>query len=352
MKILYGLQVTGNGHISRGLALLPKLRAAGFEVDVIVSGESHLSRERIDELLGVSHFFKGLKLWMAPGGIDYLKTVSSQKLIQLIKDIDFIPNEYDLVVSDYEPVAGWWGYTHDVLTIGIAHQYAFWGDAPRPAFINPQYEFLYRWVAPVHIPLGSHWRPCTNTTLPPIIRTEVLEAEPTTGEHILVYHTAFSEEHLEDFLSDQRFADFNFLIYPNVSGRKSSHANITFKEYSPEGFLDDLVNARAILTAGGYTLLSECLHLGKPVFCVPYKGHYEQYCNAEALIKWKLGNYEKKLETYKVKAWLNSLTPTRKRFPDVAQAITDWVTGGMIDTPYEFVQSVWRHSIRESRDTT
>ena len=160
MKILYGLQATGSGHISRGLALLPKLRASGFEVDVIVSGDPSVSREELDDLLGVSHFFTGLKIWMVPGGVDYLKTASSQKIIQLIKDVDFIPNEYDLVISDYEPVAGWWGYTHDVVTIGIAHQYAFWGDAPRPAFINPQYEFLYRWVAPVHIPLGSHWPQC------------------------------------------------------------------------------------------------------------------------------------------------------------------------------------------------
>ncbi len=69
----------------------------------------------------------------------------------------------------------------------------------------------------------------------------------------------------------------------------------------------------------------------------------------EALVKWKLGSYEKKLEVDKVSEWLKSPTHHRRRFPDVAQCITDWVVGGMQESPYEFVRSVWRKSIKETK---
>ncbi|MAJ34220.1 MAG: glycosyltransferase, partial [Candidatus Marinimicrobia bacterium] len=38
MNILYGIQGTGNGHITRSRLLVPLLRKKGFNVDVILSG--------------------------------------------------------------------------------------------------------------------------------------------------------------------------------------------------------------------------------------------------------------------------------------------------------------------------
>ena len=40
MRILYGVQATGNGHITRARVLLPALQAAGVEVDVLLSGRA------------------------------------------------------------------------------------------------------------------------------------------------------------------------------------------------------------------------------------------------------------------------------------------------------------------------
>ena len=38
MKIFYGVQATGNGHISRARSMAPLLKAAGIEVDYLFSG--------------------------------------------------------------------------------------------------------------------------------------------------------------------------------------------------------------------------------------------------------------------------------------------------------------------------
>ena len=41
MKILYGVQGTGNGHITRSSILIPILRDMGHEVEVIISGRNN-----------------------------------------------------------------------------------------------------------------------------------------------------------------------------------------------------------------------------------------------------------------------------------------------------------------------
>ncbi|MGL5401221.1 MAG: glycosyltransferase family protein, partial [Plesiomonas shigelloides] len=40
MKLLYGIQGTGNGHLSRARELVPALRAQGIRVDVLCSGRA------------------------------------------------------------------------------------------------------------------------------------------------------------------------------------------------------------------------------------------------------------------------------------------------------------------------
>ena len=38
MKILYGVQGTGNGHMARTKALLPELKKSGAQIDFVFSG--------------------------------------------------------------------------------------------------------------------------------------------------------------------------------------------------------------------------------------------------------------------------------------------------------------------------
>ena len=40
MKILYGIQLTGNGHITRSSQLIKSLIDNGFDIDVITSGNN------------------------------------------------------------------------------------------------------------------------------------------------------------------------------------------------------------------------------------------------------------------------------------------------------------------------
>ena len=58
---------------------------------------------------------------------------------------------------------------------------------------------------------------------------------------------------------------------------------IEFRPRSVDGFLEDLVTARGVITGGGFSLLSEAVYLGKPVLSVPLRGQFEQLMNARYL---------------------------------------------------------------------
>jgi len=104
MKVLYAIQGTGNGHITIAKDLIPRLKQFA-EVDILISGchvEITLPFEVKYKLNGLGFIF-GKK-----GGIDYVETYKRSRLKQLFKEIKELPvEEYDLVISDFEPVSAW-----------------------------------------------------------------------------------------------------------------------------------------------------------------------------------------------------------------------------------------------------
>src|ERR1700761_5706613 len=101
MKILFAIQGTGNGHLSRARDVYPELAKYG-EVDVLISGIQADVKVPFPvkyQLYGMSFIF-GKK-----GGVDMWLTAKKLRLFQLIKDIKQLPVEtYDLVINDFEPV--------------------------------------------------------------------------------------------------------------------------------------------------------------------------------------------------------------------------------------------------------
>ena len=63
MRILYGIQLNGNGHITRSLELINQLKAKGHKVDVIASGGNYSI-----ELPDYIKKFKGLSMYFNKSG--------------------------------------------------------------------------------------------------------------------------------------------------------------------------------------------------------------------------------------------------------------------------------------------
>jgi uncharacterized protein (TIGR00661 family) len=141
---------------------------------------------------------------------------------------------------------------------------------------------------------------------PPILRREILEAKPTTGDHVLVYVTAPSPEPIA-ILKNVRA---NFIAYG--FGREGLDGNIAFKKPSLDGFLRDLLSCKAIIANAGFSLISEALYLGKPYLAVPVKSQFEQIFNAYYIEKTGYGAYWEKLEKEKVDSFLFNLDGYRE----------------------------------------
>jgi UDP-N-acetylglucosamine:LPS N-acetylglucosamine transferase len=81
MKILYGIQLTGNGHITRSIKIITALKSAGFDVDIITSG----TNSQLELPFKIKKQFKGLSFFYnKKGGINWLKTLTSVKLKQFL----------------------------------------------------------------------------------------------------------------------------------------------------------------------------------------------------------------------------------------------------------------------------
>jgi uncharacterized protein (TIGR00661 family) len=278
--------------------------------------------------------------------VDIGRSLEIFKPLELAEDFAEIRGEYDLVITDFEPLTAWWGLSHEVTVIGIAHNYAFQGRAPRPLLFDPLVEAVFHYYAPADIPLGSHWQRTNDTVIPPIIRGEILRAAPEEGEHVLVYLPSFSDEMTDEFFGHAALAPYRFIAYPKSSSHEVRAANLEIKPFSRDGFREDLRTARAVVTTAGFTLLSECLHLGKAVYAIPESGQYEQKCNAEALKKWNLGAAAHELVPEEVAAWLEARRMVRKRWPDVARAFVDWVAAGRAESPLDFSARLWEETRR------
>jgi uncharacterized protein (TIGR00661 family) len=104
----------------------------------------------------------------------------------------------------------------------------------------------------------------------------VREIRPTNGDHILIYQTSPTFTQL---LDAARQLSRPVIAY-GFRNAFSKEGNLTFKPFDPRAILDDLASCAYAVVNGGHNLICEALAFGKPVFCFPITGQFEQFINA------------------------------------------------------------------------
>src|SRR5688500_11029569 len=167
MKILYGVQGTGNGHITRACAMANALSLyPELEVTWLLSG-----RERGKGCGDIKDFQwrEGLTFMTTGGKIDVWKTLRKNRLLQFRRDINELDlSPYDLLICDYEPVLSHAARKRGRPVIGIGHQYAFCHAIPTRVK-NPALKALMQAFAPATTNVGLHWHHFGFPILPPIV---------------------------------------------------------------------------------------------------------------------------------------------------------------------------------------
>src|SRR5450432_712326 len=121
MKILYAIQGTGNGHISRARDIIPLLSKKG-DLDILISG----TEADVDLCYPVKYKLKGMSFVFGKhGGIDLISTYRKARLKRFYNEVKNLPVEnYDIVINDFEPVSAWACRLNGKSCIGLGHQVA------------------------------------------------------------------------------------------------------------------------------------------------------------------------------------------------------------------------------------
>ena len=281
MRILYGIQGTGHGHISRARVLLPLLREYA-EVDVLISGYNF----KINIEGDIAYTARGLSLvYDSKGSIDFFKTVRSINLVRLWKDINSVPiDNYDFVINDFEPVTAWAASRAGIPCVAVSHQVSFLSSkSPRPAKKSFMAEQLIKYFAPSSAAVGSHYLRYDDYIEPPVIRKQIKELNPMEREHFTVYLPAFDQNRLCSIFT--KIGHVKWQIFSADCESTYRIRNVEVFPISKEKFLESIENCSGIVSSAGFETTSEAMYLGKKLLTIPIQNQYEQICNAAALEK-------------------------------------------------------------------
>ncbi len=306
MKIFYAIQATGNGHISRAIQLYPYLQKFG-SVDFFLSGNN--ASLNID--LPVKFKSAGCSLHYSKcGGLNYWDIAKNVRPIQMYKDAKSLPlKDYDVVINDFDSITSLACKLQKVHSVQFGHQASFVSDAtPRPENKSLMGEMILKHYAPSPKHIGLHFERYDSFILPPIIKDEIMQAEPKDLNHITVYLPSFQKDCLEKAFNKLPEQEFHWFL--NDIESKHIVGNITYYPVNQKQFNESMINCHGIITGGGFETPAEALYLGKKILSIPIRNHYEQECNAAALKKmgvpvvYEVGdNFDDIIEN-----WLNSAT--------------------------------------------
>ncbi|UOQ96098.1 glycosyl transferase [Hymenobacter sp. 5317J-9] len=322
-RILYAIQGTGNGHLARALDVVPLLQARCEQVDVLVSGPP----ADLPLPFAVKHRAQGMGfLFGKKGGINFVKTFWQFNSATFLREVRQLPVEqYDLVISDFEPVSSWACKLREVPCVALSHQsVVLHPKAPRPRGEDPAGRAVLRHYAPSTAQYGFHFQAYAPEISTPVIRQQVRELRAVNDGHYTVYLPAYEEKLLVERLQ-YLSRSTRWEVFSKHSTAAATHGNVQVWPVSGPAFLDSLGRSAGVLCGAGFETPAEALYLGKKLLVMPMKQQYEQQCNAAALAHMGVpvikSLKDKNLD--KVDQWLHEEGTIAVDYPDGTAAVLD-----------------------------
>lgn len=323
MRILFGVQGTGNGHISRARAMAPALRAQGVSVDFLFSGRP--ADHYFDmETFGDYTLRTGLSFAVRNGRIDYWQTMRQAQLKKFWHEVNSLDlSAYDLVLTDFEPVTAWAARRAGKFSIGISRQYAFRYDIPKVRSLMG--DMIFARYAPADIEIGCHWHHFDQPLLPPIVEPNPFKREPNANT-ILVY---LPFENLSALLALlQQIPEYRFELYHPDAGSAQVQGNVHVCRPGRSEFQQAMARCGGIIGNAGFELASEALQSGIPLLVKPLHGQMEQRSNVMNLTLLGLAESMEQLDIGSIRRWLEKRSARQIVYPDVAAALAAWIAAG------------------------
>ncbi|HNW91877.1 MAG TPA: glycosyltransferase family protein [bacterium] len=319
MNILYGVVGEGMGHATRSEAVIRHLLACGHKLVILASGKAEpylrtafagCDAAQVDAIRGSFIRYDGNAVDRSATVLAALKALPTAAVVNFaeLKKLNAsaaLPEQaFDAVVTDFETLAHLYGKLKRLPVINIDNM-SIITRCDHRALDLPARTGFDRAVAAMitegkvlassqylittffYPPLRDRCR--TNTRLvPPILRDEIFataaalrRGEIPVGDEVLVYHTSATFAPLLAALDAAGVRGNVYGFDPAAYAGRYRH--LTLKPRGREPFFTDFARAAAVITGGGFSLISEAVHLGKPVLSLPLAGQFEQQLNARYL---------------------------------------------------------------------
>lgn len=317
MKILYAIQGTGNGHVSRAREIILHLQKHG-DVDLLISG----TQAEVEIGAEVKYQFTGFGFVFGDkGGVDFRETWNRFYFNQFIKDAKSLPvKEYDLIINDFEPLCAWSCKFHGKPSVAMSHQSAYLSDKTPKIKRFHWGKMIMNNYAPATNHVAFHFKKYDDFIHTPVIRSEIRNLKTQNLGHYTVYLPAYSDKFILNKVKE--VPDSQWQIFSKHSKHHYKKFNAEVFQIDNQQFQNSLANCEGLLTGGGFEGPAEALFLGKKLLAVPMHHQYEQQCNALGLeelgvpVIWKENTFQEKLVS-----WVNSDKRVAVAFPDETEEI-------------------------------
>jgi uncharacterized protein (TIGR00661 family) len=279
MKILYAIQGTGNGHLSRSMDIVPLLKQMA-DVDVLVSG----TQGDLSLPFEVKYKFHGFGfIFGKSGGVDVFNTFYKSRALRFIKEVQSLNvHAYDLIINDFEPVSSWACKFRKKACISLSHQSAVLSpNSPKAESADTVGKFILANYAPSTYQYGFHFSRYDDNIFTPVIRQQVRNQVVENRGHYTVYLPAYDDTRLINKLS--QFEDVRWDVFSKHNKKEIQIENVMLQPVNNEKFIKSMASAAGILCGAGFETPAEALFMKKKLLVIPMKRQYEQHLNAAAL---------------------------------------------------------------------
>ena len=292
-RVLYSCCGEGQGHSSRVHTVTSALMRLGHEVKVLASNKAfEVLCDRLPDVRKIPGFvfvYQNNRVELVASVRENLPLIRQRAtIIRQIRDLIEAWQPH-LAITDFEPFLPRAAYVSGLRCISLDHQ----GVIPfaRPSL--PLNQWIPALAARAVVQQTGYREEARLATsffypplppggnvqcFPPILRDKVLNITPRDDQHVVVYQTSSSFTRLPELLKRLPFR-FKVFAYEHAG----VDGNISYFPRSDTRFIEEVGGASWVLTNGGYTLMSEALFLGKPVFSIPVAWQFEQWLNARHL---------------------------------------------------------------------
>jgi uncharacterized protein (TIGR00661 family) len=287
-NILYSIQCTGNGHLTRSKQVIQTLLDEYSEdigdLDICLSGEfSQVSTED----LNVQFKYKGLGLDTSNGGLSIWRTIKNTNFRDFFKSVrNMNLKKYDIIISDFEPVTCWAALLRGKKVLGIGNHYKFLNNSSFLKNLNPNFfsnKMVVKAICPVNRYIAFDYLKEGPNEYFPIIRDSIRKVDLRQDDFYIVYLSSIDVDRQIKFFN--LFPNEKFYIYHNKIDNAYDFENCHLRPIDKVQFTEKLIRCKGVICHTGFQTTSECLFLGKKMIVMPIKKQIEQIYNTNVLKK-------------------------------------------------------------------